>query len=337
MSTPARFITRLAVTALLPLYLAACAERETNGHFVGYVHGDWTYVSTPSSGLITARHVDAGHIVTAEQLLFELETVQQAARLYEAEGRYRQAQAQAEDISTGPREPELKSLEAQYTKAKATYEQAKSIHLRVMPLVASGAESKARGDEVEASLKVSRASLTEAEQAIRAAKLAGRDQAQVAAKAAADATLGALNVAQALLDERKIRSTISGRVEEVFYEVGEYAMTGAPMAAILAKDKIKVRFFVPQASLPTIQTGQKVSVSYSGSQSDIQGTISFIASSAEYAPPVIYTRESREKLVFMVEATLDHLSLTNNNNDPSIGTITHLPLNPGLPVDINLL
>jgi HlyD family secretion protein len=52
------------------------------------------------------------------------------------------------------------------------------------------------------------------------------------------------------------------------------------------------------------------------------GTVSYISPHAEYTPPVIYSRESRSKLVLMIEAVFD----------PSHSSELH----PGQPVDVFL-
>ena len=63
-----------------------------------------------------------------------------------------------------------------------------------------------------------------------------------------------------------------------------------------------------------------VLVTVDGVQGLFKGTVSYISPRAEYTPPVIYSRESREKLAFMVEARFD----------PQ----TAVKLHPGQPVDV---
>jgi len=47
---------------------------------------------------------------------------------------------------------------------------------------------------------------------------------------------------------------------------------------------------------------QTVSVTCDGCKGELTAKISFIARDAEFTPPVIFSREQREKLVFLVEA-----------------------------------
>jgi HlyD family secretion protein len=77
---------------------------------------------------------------------------------------------------------------------------------------------------------------------------------------------------------------------------------GKPVVALLPPANIKVRFFVPEATLPTIAIGNAVELRCDGCPPGLKANISFISRSVEYTPPVIYSREERAKLVFMVEA-----------------------------------
>ena len=80
---------------------------------------------------------------------------------------------------------------------------------------------------------------------------------------------------------------------------------GRAAVSILPPGNVKVRFFVPQAVLPKIALGDLVAVQCDNCERDIKVRIGFIAGSAEYTPPVIYSLEERQKLVYLVEARPD--------------------------------
>ena len=80
---------------------------------------------------------------------------------------------------------------------------------------------------------------------------------------------------------------------------------GRPVLSILPPGNIKVRFFVGEAMLPKIALGDSIEVTCDGCRAGITAKVSFIARAAEYTPPVIYSLEERNKLVFMVEARTD--------------------------------
>ncbi len=95
-----------------------------------------------------------------------------------------------------------------------------------------------------------------------------------------------------------------------------------PVVRLLPPGNIKLRFFVPQDELGRLRLGQALEAACDGCGAPIPARISYIATQAEYTPPVIYSREVRGKLVFMVEAR------------PQADQATRL--HPGQPVDVRL-
>ena len=73
--------------------------------------------------------------------------------------------------------------------------------------------------------------------------------------------------------------------------------------SLLAPGLLRARFFVPQAALGSLALGGKVTLACDGCGQPVAATISHIAREAEYTAPLIYSRENRAALVFMVEAT----------------------------------
>jgi HlyD family secretion protein len=128
------------------------------------------------------------------------------------------------------------------------------------------------------------------------------------------------SVAQWRLEQRTVHALIDARVEQVFHRQGEFVNAGSPVVALLPNNGLKVRFFIPQAKLPSLAVGQSIEVFSDGTSAPLTANISYISAVAEFTPPVIYSAEVRDKLVFMVEASL-----------PS-----DAELNPGLPVDVSL-
>ncbi|MBT5032083.1 MAG: HlyD family efflux transporter periplasmic adaptor subunit [Proteobacteria bacterium] len=314
-----RKISILIVT-LFSFVLCSCCNSDTTSGYVGYVEAEWVYVAAPQSGWLIASFIEEGSEVVSGQAMFELDKQQQSAQLAEAAGRTSQADAQAQDISSGARPAEIRALEAQHQQAAANLSLALAEYKRVMPLVERGVESTIRGDQVDAALNAAEAATIAANEAINVANLAGREQAKVAAAAAYQAAQASEAVAQWQFDERTVRALVDGRVEEVFHRQGEFVTAGSPLVALLPSNGLKVRFFVPQAALASLSVGQPVEVlPDGGAQVAISATVSFIAAAAEFTPPVIYSAESRDKLVFLVEARLP----------------PNTSLNPGLPVDVD--
>ena len=112
-----------------------------------------------------------------------------------------------------------------------------------------------------------------------------------------------LNSTKTRLDRRRINSPATGSIQEVYFRVGEQVQPGRPMLSLLPPGNVRVRFFAPQAVLPTIKIGDRIAVRCDGCAGDLVARVNFISAQAEFTPPVIYSQEERARLVFRVEAT----------------------------------
>jgi HlyD family secretion protein len=298
----------------------ACSSTDDNVAYVGYIEADLAYVAAPQAGWINSLNTMAGSTIAAGDVLFILDQEQQIARHAEAVSRVAQSDAQVRDISTGARPAEIAVMQARLQEAQAQLSQAAAEKTRWTDLARRGLASSSQGEQAGEQHEVTKARVAAAERTIEAARLAGRDAAKDAAIAARTAAEASLSLAQWQLDQRTVHARLGGRIEELFHSAGEFVQAGTPVAAILPVDSLKVRFFVPQAELPGMIPGSHVLVKADGIDEELKSTVSFVASDAEFTPPVIYSAASRDSLVFMVEA--------------------HLPvyagLRPGLPVDVRL-
>jgi HlyD family secretion protein len=109
-------------------------------------------------------------------------------------------------------------------------------------------------------------------------------------------------------------------VYETLFREGEWIPAGKPVVVLLPPRNIKVRAFIPETRVGSIHYGETAQVTVDGVQNPFFGKVSYISPRAEYTPPVIYSRESRAKLVFMVELIFDPQDAAN--------------LHPGQPVDV---
>jgi HlyD family secretion protein len=159
-------------------------------------------------------------------------------------------------------------------------------------------------------LQMQEAAVTNAQQAYdRAVALlktsAGTQKALEDAEATLRTAKARLNSSQTRLARRKLASPVAGAVQQIYFRPGEMVPAGRPVLSILPPGNIKVRFFVGEPRLATIALGDTVEVTCDGCAKPITARVSFIARSAEYTPPVIYSLEERNKLVFMIEARTD--------------------------------
>ena len=104
------------------------------------------------------------------------------------------------------------------------------------------------------------------------------------------------------LTRRNAYSPAEGTIQQVYYRPGESVPASRPVVALLPPQNLKFRFFAPERLLPEIKYGETVTVSCDGCEKGLTAKVSFIARSAEYTPPVIYSLDERAKLVFLIEA-----------------------------------
>ena len=109
-------------------------------------------------------------------------------------------------------------------------------------------------------------------------------------------------------------------VHDTLYREGEFVAAGAPIVALLPPENLKVRFFVPEADFATLRPGDVVRVGLTGRTAPLEARVTHLSPRPEYTPPILYNRDNRAKLVFMVEAALDPAAAAG--------------LNPGQPVDV---
>jgi len=294
---------RTAALALVAstVLLGACGSK-ADPAWAGYVEGEYVYVASPIAGALTTLAVQRGDEVKRGAPLFALDDQAERAAREEAAARASGAGAQAADLAKGRRDQEIAVVQAQITQARAQAVQASAELARQEALVTQGFVSASRLDDVRASARQARARVAELEASLQVARMPARSDERSAAAASTDAALSALDQARWRERQKQQSAPADARVADTFFRTGEWVGAGQPVVSLLPPGATKVRFFVPEGELGAITVGQAVSVNCDGCSAPVAARISFIATQAEYTPPVIYSNSQRARLVFMVEA-----------------------------------
>jgi HlyD family secretion protein len=290
----------IAVAATVSL-LTACSDPEPNG-YSGYIEGEYVRVAAPFAGELALLQVKRGDTVAAGAPLFALEQDSEKAARAEAQARVRQAQAKLADLNKGRRPQELDSVRAQLAQAEANLRLATSELKRNEELLAAGFISPAKLDEVRSNAQRDEARVRQLKADLAVARLAARPDEIAAASAEVKMASDALAQAEWKLQQKSQTATQAGLVADTLFNQGEWVPAGAPVVSMLPPQNVKARFFVPERQVGALRLGQSVSIRCDGCAEVVEATLTFIAPEAEYTPPVIYSRENRAKLVFMVEA-----------------------------------
>jgi HlyD family secretion protein len=297
-----------------------CDDDPPANRFQGYVEAEFVDVAAGVAGTLDVLKADRGDRVTAGTLLFELDETPQAAAVGEAKAQLAQAKATLEDLKKGRRPSEIQSLEAQLEQAKVALSLAERELGRISQLRKTGAATPDQVDSAETEYNLARQRVAQQSADLETAQLGARSDQIAAAEATIKAREAMLAHAEWELDQTRQTASASGEIFDVLFREGEWVPAGKPVLVLLPPKFVKVRAFVPQSVVSTIHIDDKARVSADGLKQPLEGTVSFISPKAEYTPPVIYSRESRAKLVFMVEIVFD----------PKIAATQH----PGQPVDV---
>jgi membrane fusion protein YbhG len=101
-----------------------------------------------------------------------------------------------------------------------------------------------------------------------------------------------------------VRDPIDGVVLATYVKPGEFVQPGEALYRIAALDTVDIKAYVTESQLGTIRLGQSVRVtidSAQGNRHQFTGTISWIASEAEFTPTPIQTRDERTNLVYAIK------------------------------------
>jgi HlyD family secretion protein len=287
----------------------------------GYVEGETLYVGASNSGLVSTVAVQRGDRVRAGQPLFALDAAQLTAARDQAAAQVAIAEAQLRDAEKGQRPQELAVYDAERAAAQAQVRQAQADFDRVAPLVRKGIYAPAKLDQVKAALDTARANAATVARRKDVGTLGARPDAVNAAQSAVASARETLAAAQSRLDQISPRAPTAARVQDVFYQPGEWAAANQPVVALLSDDRVRLRFFVPEGEVARYRAGATVRFACDGCGAERTARINYVSPRSEFTPPVIYSREARQRLVFLVEAR------------PEGGA----PLAPGQPVDITPL
>jgi len=290
----------------LPLIASLLAECGPPPPFAtGYVEGEYTLVAPVEIAQIKTLHVRRGDRLAAGAVLAEMERQSVEIALAEANANLAEARSQLADLLEGARPEEIEVIQANLASARLQAEEAERVLERDAKLSARGVVTDAQLDDTETAAEVAKARVAQITAELAVARPPARPQAIARAEAAIAAAEAARDMVRWRLDQTSLSLPEPVTVVDIIRHEGEIAGPSAPVMSVLPDGAVKLRLYVPENSFRAIAVGDLLQVGCDGCAADTTARISYISDEPEFTPPVIYSLESRQKLVYLIEARPD--------------------------------
>ncbi len=269
---------------------------------VGYVEGEFVLLAPIDTAKVEALKVQRGARVEAGAMVAELERDDAESVVAQAEAALARAQAQLADLKLGKRPEEIAVLEAEVRSARARLNDANRTLERIKGLAGRGIAAQAQLDQAETAQETAAADLNQAEANLAVGKLPARPEEIRAAENQVKEARASLREARWRLEKREIKAPSAGRIDDIIRYPGDLAGPSAPVVSMLPDGAVKLKLFVPEPLISSVSVGSLLNVRCDGCAPGLQARVSYVSPDPEFTPPVIYSLETRQKLVFLVEA-----------------------------------
>ncbi len=291
----------LAAAAVLSVAAGGCSD-SSGRSYQGYVEGEFLYLASSQPGRLEHLAVNRGQQVGQGTPLFSLEATEEKAAQQQAQQQLAVTEAQLADLDTGKRAPEVAVVQAQLAQAQAAAQKSALQRERDETQYRAGGISREQLEATLAQASSDAARVSELGSQLEVARLPGRAQQLRAQSRQVQAARAVLEQADWKVGEKSMAAPRAGLVYDTLFREGEWVSAGNPVVQMLPPENIKVRFFVPETVLGSLSVGRPVSLHCDGCAADVPAAVTYVSSQAEYTPPVIYSNETRGKLVYMIEA-----------------------------------
>lgn len=268
----------------------------------GYVEGEYVLIAPVVPAQIESLAVARGDRVAAGAALVAMERRDAEIALAQADAALARAESQLANLREGRRPEEIRVIEAALGSARAQAAEAGRSADRLTNLSERGAATQAQRDDAATAAAVAVAKVAEIEANLSVARLPARPQEIAAAEAAVRGAQADRDRAQWGLDKRNLTAPAAGVVADVIRHEGEIAGPSAPVLSILPDGGVKLRLYVPESVIAKVRIGSALDVHCDACAEGLTAEVTYISDAPEFTPPVIYSLQNRQKLVYLIEA-----------------------------------
>ncbi|CEK09572.1 HlyD family secretion protein [Legionella hackeliae] len=289
---------------LCAMVLLSACDRSPK-QYQGYVEGENIYLASPNSGILKQLFVHRGDQVKKGQILFQLDEDPQILVVKQYEADLVQAQKTLNDLEQPRRTPEIEAIKAQIEQTEARLKLAEIRVRRMQTLYAKQAIDKDSVDAAIARYKELQQLKIQYESNLQLARLGSRNEQVKAQQAQVISLTARLKEAQWQLNQKRMYAPAAGYIFDTYFQVGEFVANEQAVLSLLPPQYVRIQFFVPVDILPRLKRGQRIQFLCFGCSSRGTAVINYISPEAEYVPPLVFSRENNDKLVFRIKARID--------------------------------
>lgn len=287
--------------------LAACQKMEDRSAY-GTLERDRLTLLATDSEIIVQQAVSKGSAVQRGDLLLQLDTTRQQARVAQAQAEVGRLRAALLQYQNGSREEQVASARARVSGAQTHFNEAEKQWVRIKQLRSQSLVAAADLDQAQLERDLANAQLTDYQQQLRELETGTRVETIAQAQAAVQSAEAALAQEQKHLEDLSIRATRDGVLEDFPWQLGERVPAGAVAAIMVADTQPYARLFIPEPSLAHYKVGDTVKILVDGRAQPLQGRIRLISQQASFTPHFALYQTERTRLMYVSEVLLDNAS-----------------------------
>lgn len=267
------------------ILFASCASNENTSDAYGNFISTEIIVSAETAGKVLSKNFEEGNLVKSGDLVFVIDTLQSVLKKAELLARRNAILAKRINVQAqiAVLEEQRKSLNADRTRFKN--------------MLSEGAVSQKQLDDLENNLLVLEKQIDQVKTNF------------TAIGAEVSAINASLAQVEDMISRAHIKAPAKGTILETYAERGESVAQGKPLFKLSDLSSMEMKAYFSGNQLAKLQIGEAVVVLVDdgeGGQASYPGTISWIASNAEFTPKIIQTREERVNLTYAVKIKVEN-------------------------------
>lgn len=228
------------------------------------IEGQAEATSVRISGKLPGRvmdiYVSEGDMVHAGDTLVHIHSSLAEAKLMQAEGMETVARTQDRKVDAGTRIQIINSARGLVEQAEAAVTITKKTYYRLQNLYSEGVISEQKRDEAKAAYDAAVAGRDAAKSQLELAIAGAQKEDKESAAAMVNVAKGGVAEVQSMLEDQYLVAPCDGQIDQIYPEVSELVMLGAPIMSLLKTSDKWVTFNVREDLLKDMPLGGEIEV-----------------------------------------------------------------------------